>query len=128
MKYYIWIILFFLSIPLFAKEIDYTLIIDNPHRNYFNIEILYNTEKEEYIDFVMPAWTPGSYIIKNWSKNVFDVQAKNENDSILTCFKTDKQTWRVLTNQSENICPACKRVIESDNVKFCPYCGHKIDK
>jgi predicted metalloprotease with PDZ domain len=100
MKFYYLLILYFLSISLIAKEIDYTLTIENPHRNYFNIEILYDAENEEYVDFVMPAWTPGSYVIKNWSKNVFDVHAQNNMNAQLTCYKTDKQTWRVETNQS----------------------------
>jgi len=121
MNFYIRLLLIFFSISLFGKEIDYTLIIENPHRNYFNIEILYNIENEEYVDFIMPAWTPGSYVIKNWSKNVFDVHAKNEKDSILTIYKTDKQTWRVETNQSHKIKFSYKLYAYSKNN---PYHAH----
>ena len=92
-----------LSLSLYSQEINYTLLIENPHRNYFNIEISYNVQNEEYVDFVMPAWTPGSYVIEDWSKNVIDVQSKNDEDSILACYKIDKQTWRVKVNQSNLI-------------------------
>ena len=121
MKFYLLLIIYFFSISLFAKEIDYTLKIENPHRNYFNIEISYDVENEEYIDFVMPAWTPGSYVIKNWSKNVFDVHAKNEMDSDLIYFKTDKQTWRIETNQSKKIIFSYKLYAYSMNN---PYHAH----
>ena len=121
MKFYLLLIIYFFSLSLIAKEIDYTLKIENPHRNYFNIEISYDVENEEYIDFVMPAWTPGSYVIKNWSKNVFDVHAKNEMDSDLIYFKTDKQTWRIETNQSKKIIFSYKLYAYSMNN---PYHAH----
>ena len=92
-----------LSFSLYSQEIDYTLSIENPHRNYFNIEISYDVQNQEYIDFIMPAWTPGSYVIKDWSKNVIDVHAKNDVDSVLACYKIDKQTWRVKVEQSKII-------------------------
>ncbi|MCK5034156.1 MAG: M61 family metallopeptidase, partial [Calditrichia bacterium] len=92
-----------MSLSLYSQEIDYTLSIENPHRNYFNIEIFYDVQNQEYIDFIMPAWTPGSYVIKDWSKNVIDVHAKNDVDSVLACYKIDKQTWRVKVEQSKII-------------------------
>ncbi len=92
-----------LSLSLYSQEINYTLSIENPHRNYFNIEISYDVQNQEYIDFIMPAWTPGSYVIKDWSKNVIDVHAKNDVDSVLACYKIDKQTWRVKVEQSKII-------------------------
>jgi predicted metalloprotease with PDZ domain len=92
-----------LSLSLFSQEINYTLTIDNPHRNYFNIEITYDVQDEENVDFVMPVWTPGSYKIEDWSKNVINVQSKNDEDSTLACYKTDKQTWRVKVNHSKLI-------------------------
>lgn len=103
MKLYSLLFFCFLSAGLIAKEVNYKLKIENPHRNYFNIEIICDVEYEEYIDFVMPAWTPGSYVIQNWSRNVFDVHGKNEENNELVLYKTGKQTWRVETDGSKKI-------------------------
>ena len=92
-----------MSLSLYSQEIDYTLSIENPHRNYFNIEISYDVQNQEYIDFIMPAWTPGSYVIKDWSKNVIDVHEKNDEDLDLSGYIIDKQTWRVKVEQSKII-------------------------
>lgn len=104
MRFLFLVVIFYsLTTTTFSQLIDYTLIIENPNRNYFNININYDVQDEEYVDFVMPAWTPASYVIKDWSKNVINVHAKNDSDSILDCFKIDKQTWRVKVNQSKKI-------------------------
>jgi predicted metalloprotease with PDZ domain len=97
------VILSFLSLSIYCQEINYTLSIENPHRNYFHLKISYNVQDENYVDFVMPAWTPGSYVIQDWSKNVIDVRAENNLHSVLNCYKIDKQTWRVEANQSDVI-------------------------
>jgi len=96
------LILFFTLIG-YSQQIEYKLIIENPHRNYFNVEINYDVTDEKYVDFVMPVWTPGSYIIKDWAKNVIDVQAQNETRETLKFYKTDKQTWRVESVNSQKI-------------------------
>jgi len=48
------VVYFLLSLSLLCQEINYTLSIENPHRNYFNIEISYNVQNEDYVDFIMP--------------------------------------------------------------------------
>ena len=45
----------------------------------------------------MPTWAPGSYLIREFSKNVEEFQAKSEQDKSLLVEKTAKNTWRVIT-------------------------------
>ncbi|OGU67159.1 MAG: hypothetical protein A2W30_08110 [Ignavibacteria bacterium RBG_16_36_9] len=84
-----------LGLNTLAQKITYHLKIENPHRNCFDIQIEYLCNEEKYLDFILPAWRPGSLAITDWSKNVFRVTVQTEKGEKLIVKKIDKQTWRV---------------------------------
>lgn len=43
----------------------------------------------------LPAWIPGSYMIRDFAKNIVSIKATNEAGQALTLDKQDKQTWLV---------------------------------
>lgn len=43
----------------------------------------------------LPAWIPGSYMIRDFAKNVVSLQAFDQQNSPLQSTKLDKQTWKV---------------------------------
>lgn len=43
----------------------------------------------------LPAWIPGSYMIRDFAKNIVSFSAKDETGQTLTIQKQDKQTWLV---------------------------------
>jgi predicted metalloprotease with PDZ domain len=47
---------------------------------------------------IMPVWTPGSYLIREFGRNVQDFNAKDSAGKSLKWEKTNKDTWRVDTN------------------------------
>jgi len=44
---------------------------------------------------VMPVWTPGSYLVREFARNVVQFQATDGAGTPLPFHKTDKHTWRV---------------------------------
>lgn len=48
-------------------------------------------------DLVMPVWTPGSYLVREFERHVQDFSA-SANGRALEWDKTNKNTWRVRTN------------------------------
>jgi predicted metalloprotease with PDZ domain len=57
------------------------LSIENPHENG---QIL-----------TLPAWIPGSYMIRDFAKNIVSLQAFNQDKTSLSVQKLDKQTWQI---------------------------------
>lgn len=53
---------------LFLK-IKYTVTISAPHLHYYEIELKYSTKAKE-VELCLPAWTPGSYMIRNYSSHI----------------------------------------------------------
>ena len=49
-----------------APQIIYKLAMPEPHTHYFEVSIqisgLEPAKSNSFLDFVMPVWTPGSYL------------------------------------------------------------------
>jgi len=94
-----------LVLPLLAAaqepvNIAFTVAVSRPHMHLFEIEIAIkrpaNGPQQELL--VMPVWTPGSYMIREFERNVQDFAAADSAGQPLKWEKTNKNTWRVLTN------------------------------
>jgi predicted metalloprotease with PDZ domain len=51
---------------------------------------------------VMPVWTPGSYLVREYERHVQDFSAKDATGQPLKWEKINKDTWRVVTNGSHD--------------------------
>jgi predicted metalloprotease with PDZ domain len=49
-------------------------------------------------NLIMPVWTPGSYLIREFERNVQDFAASDRDGHALAWEKTNKNTWRIKTN------------------------------
>jgi predicted metalloprotease with PDZ domain len=82
-----------------SQDIAYQLAMPSPHTHYFEVEIKVKkiNKKTEYLDFKLPAWIPGSYMIREYAKNVDFVTAS------VPIKKIDKHTWRVNTKNTAEV-------------------------
>jgi predicted metalloprotease with PDZ domain len=95
-----------LLIPLFVSaqtqpvEITFTIAMSRPHTHLFDVEISINhaTAGLPQEQLVMPVWTPGSYLIREFERQVQDFDAADASGQSLKWEKTNKNTWRVVTN------------------------------
>ena len=51
----------------------------------------------------MPVWTPGSYLIREYSKNVEGFSAHSDKSDNLKWEKVDKNTWRVYSDKANEV-------------------------
>lgn len=83
------------------NEINYTISFESPFTHYCEIEISLNDIKQDTVVFSMPVWTPGSYLVREYAKNVESVSAENSNAERLSVEKINKNSWEVNSkNQS----------------------------
>jgi len=96
---------FLLVLPLLAAaqapaDISFTVAMSRPHTHLFDIDVAIkrtaNGPQEERL--VMPVWTPGSYMIREFERHVQDFAATDAAGQPLKSEKTNKNTWRVVTN------------------------------
>ncbi|WP_299082260.1 M61 family metallopeptidase [uncultured Paraglaciecola sp.] len=48
----------------------------------------------------LPAWIPGSYMIRDFARNIVTISAKDANETELSLQKLDKQSWQVQASDS----------------------------
>src|SRR6476660_6025458 len=81
-------------------EISFTVAMPRPHTHLLEVDVAIkrttNGLPEERL--VMPVWTPGSYLVREFARHVQDFVATNAAGQPLPWEKTNKNTWRVVTN------------------------------
>jgi predicted metalloprotease with PDZ domain len=72
--------------------ISYTLRFPAPETHYVEVEAHFPTGGQPEIELMMPVWTPGSYVVREFSRNVEALTATPH-----AIRKTAKNRWRVET-------------------------------
>src|SRR6185369_4090517 len=94
-----------LLLPLLAAaqapvDISFTVAMSKPHTHLFDIDVAIKRNasgpQEELL--VMPVWTPGSYLVREFERHVQDFAAADAAGQPLKWEKTNKNTWRINTN------------------------------
>ncbi|MGH2638473.1 MAG: M61 family metallopeptidase, partial [Rhabdochlamydiaceae bacterium] len=84
----------------------YHVSMENPSSHYFEVVIEVSSNRANElasgkIRFAMPVWTPGSYLIREFSRNVLEFSATDlETDEELKSCKVSKNVWQVETTGS----------------------------
>jgi predicted metalloprotease with PDZ domain len=81
--------------PAPAPEISYTVSMPKPHTHLLDVEMRLRGALPAQTDVVMPVWTPGSYLVREFERNVQDFDAKDAGGRSLGWMKTNKNTWRI---------------------------------
>jgi predicted metalloprotease with PDZ domain len=75
-------------------RIQYRLHLPDPRTHLVAVEMAVEDVRAP-AELVMPAWTPGSYLIREFPRNVMQFEATDGARRALPAHKTDKHTWRV---------------------------------
>ena len=89
--------------PFYAQTIRYDLKMEKPESHYFQVEMSIENWKKSELELHMPVWAPGSYLVREFSKNVNLVKAFDEKNNSLEVEKTSKNQWLVKNGKAKNI-------------------------
>jgi predicted metalloprotease with PDZ domain len=81
---------------LTGPRIAYALAMPRPHNHLFEVTITVDGWTEPRLDLVMPSWTPGSYMIREYARHVQDFSVTSDGHPA-RWEKTAKDAWRVET-------------------------------
>lgn len=73
----------------------YALSMPEPETHLFHVRMEVPREGAERIRVAMPAWAPGSYLVRDFARHVQDFEAKDARGRPLDWRRVDKQTWEV---------------------------------
>jgi predicted metalloprotease with PDZ domain len=84
--------------PVAPPEINYTVSMTKPWTHLLEVEMRVKpSAKADTAEILMPVWTPGSYLIREYARHVQDFAAKDTSGNALAWEKTNKNTWQITT-------------------------------
>ena len=98
-------------------SINYTISFPNPCTHYIDVEMTIGNIQEDTLNLVMPVWTPGSYLVREYSKNIVSISAKDSKGKDLTIDKLTKNKWFVETKTSDTITVSYKVYANEESVR-----------
>jgi predicted metalloprotease with PDZ domain len=79
------------------EPIRYTLSFPAPQTHYVEVAATVPTGRRADVDLMMAVWTPGSYLVREYERNVEAVTALGADGRVLDIDKSKKNHWRVAT-------------------------------
>ncbi len=86
-----------------APTIHFEVSFKEPQAHYAEIKMEISDFRKEYIDVKMPVWTPGSYLVREYSRHVESVEACDADGAYLATEKIDKNTWRIQSGKAKKV-------------------------
>ncbi|MFL6197449.1 MAG: M61 family metallopeptidase [Thermoanaerobaculia bacterium] len=85
------------------ETISYTLRFPAPQTHYVEVEAVVPTDGRPEIEMMMAVWTPGSYLVREYARNVEGLSAADEQGGGLPVEKTVKNRWRIETRNAPRV-------------------------
>ncbi|WP_411273656.1 M61 family metallopeptidase [Daejeonella sp.] len=85
------------------EKITFKVSFTEPQAHYADVEMEISGLKVDQINLKMPVWTPGSYLIREFAKNVESFKASGSTGNMLNVSKVNKNTWQVNTAKNGSI-------------------------
>jgi predicted metalloprotease with PDZ domain len=73
----------------------YRVAMPQPQNHLFEVSLQVRDWPHPQLDLQMPVWTPGSYMVREYSRHLQDFVAIDEQGQALKCTKIAKNHWRV---------------------------------
>lgn len=80
--------------------ITYAISVRDPHAHLFRVSCRVAVPDPAGQAFRLPAWIPGSYLVREFARHVVEAWAECEGQPV-ACDKTDKATWQCEPVQGE---------------------------
>ncbi|CAN5601060.1 PDZ domain-containing protein [soil metagenome] len=102
-KYLIFLLLLVFKMePITAQSLSYTLSFPEPQTHYVNVRMEITGIKASSLVLKMPVWTPGSYLVREFSRNVESLEVLKDTSS-LKIEKLSKNSWKVNTGGAASL-------------------------
>ena len=75
------------------NAVQYTIVPKDPAAHLFEVALTVQAPAAEGQVFQLPAWIPGSYMIREFARNIVRIEAESEGKAV-ALKKLDKHTWQ----------------------------------
>ncbi len=83
--------------------VTYSVSMLRPHTHRYDVALDIHPVDGQTLDLALPAWTPGSYLIRDYARHVQQFAAVDDRGEPLPWQKIDKTTWRITTGKARSV-------------------------
>ncbi len=84
-------------------QLAYKIAMPQPQTHLFEIELTVHNWDGDFLDLKMPVWTPGSYLVREYAKQLQDFGVVTDKGDRLITTKIAKNHWQIQTNDRQEI-------------------------
>ena len=84
-------------------EIHFEVSFSEVQAHYIEVKMSIGKLNQPYVDLKMPVWSPGSYLIREYAKNVERFRSLDKTGNTIAYQKISKNTWRIPTESLDQI-------------------------
>jgi predicted metalloprotease with PDZ domain len=74
-----------------------------PQNHYYEVQMNISGNEDAQVEVKMPVWTPGSYLVREFSKNVNLVKAFTKDGKSISVTKKSKNAWIINAGKEKDI-------------------------
>jgi len=95
-----------------SHSVNYAISFAHPAAHYCEIEINFSNINSDAVTLFLPVWTPGSYMIREFARQLQNIEALSASGKNLSINKSRKNHWKVETSGEKSF-----------TVKYKVYCN-----
>ncbi len=88
-----------LAVPTSTGAITYRVSFPQHRMHYVDVRGVFPADGRDQLTLTMPVWTPGSYLVREFSRHVHDLTARSEKGALQVA-KVRKNRWRITLDGS----------------------------
>ncbi|AMV40742.1 M61 family metallopeptidase [Planctomyces sp. SH-PL62] len=90
--------------PASATEpIRYSVRFPAPQTHYVEVEARIPAAGKADVELMMPVWTPGSYLVREYARGIEGFAARKPDGSALEAVKSRKNRWKITTGGADEV-------------------------
>src|SRR5690606_24207100 len=86
-----------------ATPIRHTLRFSDAAAHYLDVDAVFPTDGAASITVFMPVWTPGSYLVREYARNIVTLSASDPAGKTLSTEKSAKNRWQIQTGGADAV-------------------------
>jgi predicted metalloprotease with PDZ domain len=85
-----------------SPKITYSLSFEEAQAHYIDVEMSVDNIENKTVELHLPVWTPGSYLVREFSKSIEGFKAFDKSGKELKTEKTRKNIWKIYNDKSSD--------------------------
>ncbi len=91
------------TVSVYVPKLAYQIAMSQPQTHLFEVKLTVSNWGNDVLDLKMPVWTPGSYLVREYAKQLQDFAAVTSDDRSLIATKISKHHWQIQADKCPEI-------------------------